>query len=212
MVCREEQIQIPETAYEKAFYGKTTYCGKTVSWMEHEARRRGVHIHHQICGHGRERVFGERVFAGYPVGDFCLETWIWPGCHITALERLSKVVSKTPGRFRKKQARKRKIDKRFAACTNGLSIYRVRFRGVAGRERTPAGDERPAVLKQARACLCFFGRHSEQRARTHIQQRSERACPEISGRGSCEGVSPSEKTCSGTSWRISISCRRISKS
>lgn len=180
--------------------------------MEHEARRRGVHIHHQICGHGGERVFGERVFAGYPVGGFCLETWIWPGCHITALERLSKVVSKTPGRFRKKQARKRKIDKRFAACTNGLSIYRVRFGGVAGRERTPAGDERPAVLKRARACLCFFGRHSEQRARTHIQQRSERACPEISGRGSCEGVSPSEKTCSGTSWRISISCRRISKS
>lgn len=65
-MCREEQIQIPETAYEKAFYGKTTYCGKAVSWMEHEARRRGVHIHHQICGHGGERVFGERVFAGYP--------------------------------------------------------------------------------------------------------------------------------------------------
>ena len=107
MMCREEQIQIPETAYEKAFYGKTTYCGKTVSWMEHEARRRGVHIHHQICGHGGERVFGERVFAGYPVGGFCLETWIWPGCHITALERLSKVVSKTPGRFRKKTSKEK---------------------------------------------------------------------------------------------------------
>lgn len=180
--------------------------------MEHEARRRGVHIHHQICGHGRERVFGERVFAGYPWVIFAWKHGYglaailrhWKGC--------PKWYPKHLVAFVKKQARKRKIDKRFAACTNGLSIYRVRFRGVAGREQTPAGDERPAVLKQARACLCFFGRHSEQRARTHIQQRSERACPEISGRGSCEGVSPSEKTCSGTSWRISISCRRISKS
>ena len=50
MVCQGEQIQIPETANEKAFYGKRTYGSEVVSWMEHEARQRGVHIHHQMCG------------------------------------------------------------------------------------------------------------------------------------------------------------------
>ena len=50
VVCQGEQIQIPETANEKAFYGKRTYGSEVVSWMEHEARQRGVHIHHQMCG------------------------------------------------------------------------------------------------------------------------------------------------------------------
>lgn len=74
--------------------------------------------------HGGERVVGERVIAGYPVGGFCLETkpvFQFHGCHIKVLEWLSKVVStaaKGSGRFQKNQARKTKIDKRFAVCTN----------------------------------------------------------------------------------------------
>lgn len=56
-------------AYEKAFYVKGTNCaGMAVSWMEHEARQRGVRIHHSVCGHGEER-----MIAGYPVDGFCLE-------------------------------------------------------------------------------------------------------------------------------------------
>ena len=46
VVCRGEKIWSPETAFEKAFYGKGAYSWQAVSWMEHEARRRGVHIHH----------------------------------------------------------------------------------------------------------------------------------------------------------------------
>ena len=45
MVCRGEQIQIPEMADEKSFYGKRAHSRMAVSWMELEARRRGVHIH-----------------------------------------------------------------------------------------------------------------------------------------------------------------------
>lgn len=33
--------------------------------MEHEARQRGVRIHHSVCGHGEER-----MIAGYPVDGF----------------------------------------------------------------------------------------------------------------------------------------------
>lgn len=55
--------------YEKAFYVKGTNCaGMAVSWMEHEARQRGVRVHHSVCGHGEER-----MIAGYPVDGFCLE-------------------------------------------------------------------------------------------------------------------------------------------
>ena len=79
VVCRRERIQPPETAYEKAFYGHREYAGKVVSWMEHEAQRRGVHIHHHMCGQA-----GERRIAGYPGDGFCWETnevFQFHGCH-----------------------------------------------------------------------------------------------------------------------------------
>ena len=79
VVCRRERIQPPETAYEKAFYGHREYAGKVVSWMEHEVQRRGVHIHHQMCGQA-----GERRIAGYPGDGFCWETnevFQFHGCH-----------------------------------------------------------------------------------------------------------------------------------
>ena len=79
VVCRRERIQPPETAYEKVFYGHREYAGKVVSWMEHEAQRRGVHIHHQMCGQA-----GERRIAGYPGDGFCWETnevFQFHGCH-----------------------------------------------------------------------------------------------------------------------------------
>ena len=79
VVCRRERIQPPETAYEKAFYGHREYAGKVVSWMGHEAQRRGVHIHHQMCGQA-----GERRIAGYPGDGFCWETnevFQFHGCH-----------------------------------------------------------------------------------------------------------------------------------
>ena len=71
VVCRGERIQPPETDYEKAFYGHREYAGKAVSWMGHEAQRRVVHIHHQMCGQG-----GEKRIAGYPLDGFCWETTV----------------------------------------------------------------------------------------------------------------------------------------
>lgn len=79
MVCRGEKIWSPEAAFEKAFNEKGAYSRKAVSWMENEARRRGVHIHHQMCGHG-----GETMVAGYLVDGFCLEintVYQFHGCH-----------------------------------------------------------------------------------------------------------------------------------
>ena len=79
VVCRGEGIQPLETAYEKAFYGHRAYAGKAVSWMEHEAQRRGVHIHHQMCGQA-----GERRITGYSGDGFCWETnevFQFHGCH-----------------------------------------------------------------------------------------------------------------------------------
>ena len=74
---------MPEAAYEKAFYVKGTCAGMAVSWMEHKAWQRGVHIHHSMCGHG-----GEMVIAGYPEDGFCPEAKTvfqfhschWHGC------------------------------------------------------------------------------------------------------------------------------------
>lgn len=65
--------------FEKAFYGKQASAGKAVSWMEHEAKQRSVHIQHNMCGHG-----GERMVAEHPVDGFCLETntvFQFHGCH-----------------------------------------------------------------------------------------------------------------------------------
>lgn len=46
VVCRREKIWSLETAFEKAFYGMGAYSRKAVSWMEHQDRRRGIHIDH----------------------------------------------------------------------------------------------------------------------------------------------------------------------
>ena len=52
--------------------------------MEHEARQRGVRIHHSVCGHGEER-----MIAGYPVDGFCLEAktlFQFHSCHCMAVQ------------------------------------------------------------------------------------------------------------------------------
>ena len=70
---------MPKAVYKKAFYGKGVRAGMAVSWMEHEAQQRGVHIHHNMCGHGVER-----MIAGYPVDGFCLGAKIvfqFHSCH-----------------------------------------------------------------------------------------------------------------------------------
>ena len=83
MKCPGEEIKPPETAFEKAFYPSGSFGKKAILWLEYESRKRNAHIHHQMCGHG-----GERMVAGHAADGFCLETNMvfqfhgcnWHGC------------------------------------------------------------------------------------------------------------------------------------
>lgn len=54
-----------KTDYEKAFYPKENESIKAVLWMEEEAKKRGIHIHHSLCGHGGERFIGRKRVDGF---------------------------------------------------------------------------------------------------------------------------------------------------
>lgn len=100
----------PRLPIKKPFYVKGTCAGMTVSWMEHEAWQRGVHIHHSMYGHG-----GERMIAGYPVDAFCLEAKTvfqfhschWHGCPecLVWFQDLEEI-----GDMCKMETRKRQVD------------------------------------------------------------------------------------------------------
>ena len=115
VVCRGEGNQPLETAYEKAFYGHRAYAGKAVSWMEHEAQRRGVHIHHQMCVQGGERT--SRISSGW----FLLGNKRGVSVPWLPLAWLSRVFSRTAqgsGRFRKNKARQERAYTREGVCKN----------------------------------------------------------------------------------------------
>ena len=58
MNIKQRKIQIePKTKLNYNSYNANR-------WIECEARQRGIHIHHQLCGHG-----GERLVAGAYVGE-----------------------------------------------------------------------------------------------------------------------------------------------
>ena len=69
VACPGKQIKAPDSAYESAFYPPTNFGYNAIRWIEHEARQRGIHIHHQLCGHG-----GERLVAGAYVDGYHLES------------------------------------------------------------------------------------------------------------------------------------------
>ena len=85
IICPNEQISRPSSAFEKAFYPN---YGKNASkmasqWIEYEAQKQGIHIHYDGCGHG-----GERYINNIPVDGYNHETktvfqfhgCIWHGC------------------------------------------------------------------------------------------------------------------------------------
>ena len=54
--CPAEKVELPQTAFEKAFYPKHSSSPESLrSWLEKEAALRKIHIHHAACGHGGER-------------------------------------------------------------------------------------------------------------------------------------------------------------
>ena len=67
VVCPNNRIQFPPSAYEKAFYPETRCSFIAIKWLEWEAKQRGIHIHHARCGHGGERkILGARVDGYHP--------------------------------------------------------------------------------------------------------------------------------------------------
>ena len=55
----------PESPYERAFHPRGKHGKTTCYWIETEAKRRGIHIHYQLWGHG-----GERLIAGHPMDGY----------------------------------------------------------------------------------------------------------------------------------------------
>lgn len=47
--------ELPQTAFQKAMYPKSTASKQSLLWLEREAKRWGIYIHHARCGHGGER-------------------------------------------------------------------------------------------------------------------------------------------------------------
>ena len=75
--CPGNRILAPESVFEKAFYPNSSFGFKAVCWMEHEAKKRGIHIHHQRCGHGGERtIFGCKVDGYHPEPHHISVPWL----------------------------------------------------------------------------------------------------------------------------------------
>ena len=77
--CPAERVETPQTAFEKAFYPKHCASQESLRWLEQEAARRKIHIHHAACGHG-----GERWVERAPVDGYNHETrtvFQYHGCH-----------------------------------------------------------------------------------------------------------------------------------
>ena len=77
--CPAEKVELPQTAFEKAFYPKHSSSPESLRWLEKEAALRKIHIHHAACGHG-----GERWVESAPVDGYNHETktvFRYHGCH-----------------------------------------------------------------------------------------------------------------------------------
>ena len=77
--CPAEKVELPQTAFEKAFYPKHSSFLESLRWLEQEAVLRKIHIHHAACGHG-----GDRWVERAPVDGYNHETktvFQYHGCH-----------------------------------------------------------------------------------------------------------------------------------
>ena len=107
MVCRGEHIQIPEMASEKSFYGKRAHAGMAVSWMEHKAQRRGVHIHHNEWPRWEKddcKISSGWFLPGHKHGVSV------PRMPLTWLSRVFSRRAKGPGHFPKDKGRKEMVE------------------------------------------------------------------------------------------------------
>ena len=83
IICPNNRIQFPPSAYEKAFYPEARCSFIATKWLEWEAKQRGIDIHHARCGHGGERcILGSRVDGYHPETKtiFRYHGCFWHGC------------------------------------------------------------------------------------------------------------------------------------
>ena len=81
--CPNNQIKSPASIYERAFYPEQTCSFVAIKWLEWEAKKRGIHIHHARCGHGGEReILGTKVDSYHPESKtvFQFHGCLWHGC------------------------------------------------------------------------------------------------------------------------------------
>ena len=93
--CPNNRIEVPSSAYEKAFYPEARCSFIATKWLEWEAKQRGIHIHHSRCGHGGERhILGARVDGYHPETKtvFQYHGCFWHGCKQCYPERSATVV------------------------------------------------------------------------------------------------------------------------
>ena len=55
----------PQTTFVREFFQKHSASKESILWLEREAARRKIHIHHAICGHGGERYLERAPVDGY---------------------------------------------------------------------------------------------------------------------------------------------------
>ena len=83
ITCPNNCIKAPASAYERAFYPEQSCSFLAIKWLEWEAQKRGIHIHHARCGHGGERqILGARVDGYHPESKtvFQFHGCLWHGC------------------------------------------------------------------------------------------------------------------------------------
>ena len=116
VICPGTVVERPQSAYEKVFYPKTNASKGLIDWLEYEAEKRNLHIHHALCGYGDERWIAEAPVDGYEPST----KTVFNITAVTFMAFLPTVSKTTPVSYsRKLDSRKRKL--RMQATTWSLS-------------------------------------------------------------------------------------------
>ncbi|KAL9959464.1 hypothetical protein ACROYT_G032790 [Oculina patagonica] len=77
--CPGKKGEEPQTSFEKAFYPSHQASKESLRWLDQEAKRRKIHIHHAMCGHGGEPWIEKAPVDGYdPISKTVFQ---YHGCH-----------------------------------------------------------------------------------------------------------------------------------
>ena len=92
--CPGERVEAPQTAFEKSFYPKPNASKKSLLWLEREAKRWKIYIHHAMCGHGGERWVERASLDGY--NHATKTVFQYHGCHWHGCENVTRKIATKP--------------------------------------------------------------------------------------------------------------------